>query len=292
MDGFVDSSIDIAQDKKIFQDNILPLLEKSVAYIFKNIQFGISSEKGGTATPEYPENLIRESVNNSLAHRDYTVNKYVNINIKPNQHIEIRNPGNFKSQLLIESLDDDIPLRRIIPDTKPRNPNLADVLKVFNKWEGKGIGMATLVNEALNNKIDHLILNFTVKMILALLFENIISVYEKMELLLNSFDGLIEKLLGGEEFTTECKLVFAYFYKSEIENQNYHHTILLGPDNNHQNAIKVLQKAKLIEIHPKSPPLYPVFILNREFLKENYHLELRSIFGGAYDDLSSELKKL
>ncbi len=34
---------------------------------------------------------------------------------------------------------------RIAPETKPRNPKLADVLRVYRKWEGRSIGMPTLV---------------------------------------------------------------------------------------------------------------------------------------------------
>ncbi len=97
---------------------------------------------------------MRETVNNALAHRDYSVNKQAIIAIKPGIHIAIRNPGAFRSHLLIESPDHAIPLRRIIPEAKPRNPKLADVLRVYRKWEGRGIGMATLVNLCLENQID------------------------------------------------------------------------------------------------------------------------------------------
>lgn len=53
-------------------------------------------------------------------------------------------------QLLIEDIDHLIPLRRIIPgNSKPNNPRLAEILKVFDRWEGKGLGMSTLTNECL-----------------------------------------------------------------------------------------------------------------------------------------------
>ena len=94
--------------------------------------------------PQYPEEVLRETVNNALAHRDYSINKQVIISIKPGQHISIRNPGSFRPHLLIEHPRDAIPLRRIIPEARARNPKLADVLRVYRKWEGRGIGMATL----------------------------------------------------------------------------------------------------------------------------------------------------
>jgi predicted HTH transcriptional regulator len=152
--GYVDVPQEIARDKQDLADNILPLMESSLAYILRNIQVGISSQQGGQNAPQYPEQLLRETVNNALAHRDYSVNKQAIIAIKPGIHIAIRNPGAFRSHLLIESPDHAIPLRRIIPEAKPRNPKLADVLRVYRKWEGRGIGMATLVNLCLENQID------------------------------------------------------------------------------------------------------------------------------------------
>lgn len=66
VDGFVESPIDIAGNKKNFKDNIIPLLESSIGFVFTNISTGISSAKGGTTTFEYPERLIRETVNKAL----------------------------------------------------------------------------------------------------------------------------------------------------------------------------------------------------------------------------------
>lgn len=291
VDGFVDSSISVVQDKKVFKDNILPLMEKSVAYVYKNIQVGVSIEKGGTSIPEYPEKLIRECINNALAHRDYSIDKYVNINIRPNDHIEVRNPGSFKRSLLIEESDHEIPLRRILPDAKPNNPKLADILKVFNKWEGKGIGMATLVNESLDNNIDIPYYRIYSNESLGLFIRKGKLIDEHMELIFQTYDGFIFKRLNGINLTEEQKAVFSYLYKSEIENKNFRHTILLTPDNNHFQALSALENANLIQKHPKSADLYPIYIVDREFLKSDFHTELRAVFGGDYDNLSEDYKK-
>ena len=111
IDCYVDtgSETKIAENKKILKDNILPLMEKGINFIMQNIQVGVGIESGGKSIPEYPYRLIRESVNNSLAHRDYGIIKFTNINIVPNKHIEIRNPGRFKSQLILQDVDNLIP---------------------------------------------------------------------------------------------------------------------------------------------------------------------------------------
>lgn len=291
VDGFVDTPFEVAQDKKSLIDNVIPLMEKSLGYILKNIQVGVTSEKGGTSKPEYPEKLLRETINNALAHRDYSVDKYVNINIRPNEFIEIRNPGSFKKQLLIEILNDDIAIRRIIPDSQPRNPKLADVLKVFDKWEGKAKGMSNLVNESLENKIDLPYYRFYSKNDLGLFIQKGKLFDDSFEALLDCFDFFIEKKLDGATISKEEKNVLAYYYKSEIYNAAYKYTILLTPDNNHLNAITHLEKAGLIYKHELSPELYPVYLVNRELMRNNYYRELRQVFGGAFDDLSDIYKQ-
>jgi ATP-dependent DNA helicase RecG len=148
----------VVQDKQDIIGNILPMLEQANAYVLRNIQAGIGMEQGGIVSAQYPEAVLRETINNALAHRDYAINKQVVISITPGRHIEISNPGRFRDQLLIQlALDSSrglTPLLRVVPETKPRNPRLADVLRVYRKWEGRGIGMSTLVSLSLDNKLN------------------------------------------------------------------------------------------------------------------------------------------
>jgi len=285
VDGFVDSPSEVAQDKKSLVDNVIPLMEKSLGYILKNIQVGVSIERGGISKPEYPEQLLRETINNALAHRDYSIDKYVSINIKPNEHVEIRNPGSFKKMLLIEDLTDAIPTRKIIADSKPRNPKLADVLKVFDKWEGKSRGMGNLVNAALDNKIDLPYYKFHSKDELSLFIKKGKLLDERMESLFNAYNGYIKRKLNGQEITDEQKLVLSYFYKSELENKNDRYTILLTKDNNHLSAINSLEDSGLILRNKSSAELYPVYIIDRELFKKDFINELRALFGADYDAL-------
>ncbi|OQY48651.1 MAG: hypothetical protein B6242_01705 [Anaerolineaceae bacterium 4572_78] len=251
VDCYADSLVGFIDDKKILKDNIIPLMENSLAFV------------------------------------------YVSLIIKPNKHVEIRNPGSFKESLLIEFLDNPIPIRRIIPGQPgSKNPKLADVLKVFDKWEGRGIGMATLTNECLKNNIDLPYYRFHGDNELSLIIPKGHLLDDDMNLLFESYQRFIDDLLEGEELSQQHKLVLAYLYKSEIENSNYRYTILLTTDNNHLDAIRFLEKHQLIFKHELSPKRNPIFMVHRQFMRHNYFAELRKMFGNDFYQIESMRKKI
>lgn len=282
--GYVDVPQQVARDKQDLVDNVLPLMEASLGYVLRNIQVGIRAEGGGTSVPQYPEDVLRETVNNALAHRDYSVNKQVIIAIKPGVHIAIRNPGRFRTTLLVEDANADVPILRILPEAKPRNPKLADVLRVYRKWEGRGIGMATLVSLCLANQLDlpyYRIHSEEVELFLRA--GRLLD--ESMERLFASLDRHISTRLGGGDLQDEQKSVLAYLIKSEWANEQSRHTILLTPDNNHFAALRSLERAGLVSRHPSGSPSCPIYLADRVLVRRDYSKELRDAFGTAYDDM-------
>ena len=284
--GYVEAPQEVAQDKQDLIGNILPLMRDSLSYVLRNIHVGISVEDGGSSVPQYPEEVLRETVNNALAHRDYSIDRQAIISIKPGVHVSIRNPGSFRPHLLIEHPDDPIPLRRIIPEAKARNPKLADVLRVYRKWEGRGIGMATLVNLCLENRIDLPTYRFYGEEVR--LFLNAGPLLgRRVETLLDSFDAYVAgKLPGG--LSGEQKAVLAYLMKAQWADERYRHTILLTPDNNHFEQLLTMERAGLIVRHPRSTASRPVFVVDQVLMQSDYRAELEPMFGdlSAIDPLS------
>jgi len=288
---YVDVPQEIAQDKQVYADNVLPLMEASLGYALRNTQVGVSAAGGGTSLPQYPEALLRETVNNALAHRDYSTNKNVTITVRPGRQVEIRNPGTLRRSLLIEHADGPIPLRRIIPEAKPRNPKLAAVLMVYNKWEGRGIGMATLTNLCLQDQIDLPYYRLYTEDEVGLCLNCGRLVDERIKELFKSFDGYIEKRLQGRSLTEAQLRVLAYLIKSEWANRELRYTVLLTPDNNHFQELHNLESAGLISRHPESPPLHPVYVADRILMTDDYTGLLRDRFGPlAFDSLNDLLK--
>lgn len=284
LDGFVDVPAVVAQDKKTFRDNVLQLMEAGIGWTMRNIQTGITVEAGGTMTAEYPEKLVRECVNNALAHRDYAINRPVQITLKPRVSMAVHNPGSIPAELVFERLDHARPVCRIFANPKARNPRLADVLKVFNKWEGRGVGMSDLTNFALNNQIDLPYYLFHSAEELSLVIPSGRVLDDSTEAWLGLFDGFIAAKTGGPALTDEQRVVLAYVIKSEEANRLGRHTIALTSDNNHFKVIADLDRWGLIAAHPDSDRYHRVYCAALEFVQSDTGTELRSIFGPIFDE--------
>ncbi|MFH0877533.1 MAG: hypothetical protein V1863_04845, partial [Candidatus Omnitrophota bacterium] len=285
MDAFVDVPNVIAQDKKTFRDNILQLMDSGHGWALRNIQTGVSPEAGGTIVAEYPDKLIRESINNALAHRDYSINRPVQLTIMPRISLSIRNPGHLPQELVFEKPSDPIPVRRIFANPRARNPRLADILKLHSKWEGKGIGMSDLVNSALANQIDlpYYLFHSADELSLCIPAGKVLD--EATEGWLELMDGLIASKTSNRPPTDEQRIVLAYLLKSERANRLGRYTLALTPSNNHFGAIDQLKATGLIKLHPASDQFKEVYIVCRELATEDGQDELRTLFGDDFDRL-------
>lgn len=292
--GYVNPSIKhglVARDKLDMVANVLNLIEQANAYVLRNIHSAITPERGGTVSAEYPEEVLREVINNALVHRDYSINKQIIIEITPQDNIAISNPGKFRHQLLINHRN--LPaLLRVVPDQKPLNPKLADVLRVYRKWEGKGIGMSTLVNLCLENKLNLPYFKFkSDEVTLVLTAGKLID--ERMTELFQSRDAYIAKKLGAfEDLSIDKQAVLAYLIKSEWANADSKYSILLTAANNHQSALRTLEQAGLISRDPRSEDLYPIYVADKNLMSDDFGEELRALFGSTFDDLALLRRKV
>ena len=289
IDCFFDSSNDISKDKAIYQNDVISLMDNAFKFIWSHINVGRTYREGGMALPEYPEELIREVINNSIAHRDYTINNFITINVEPNKYLEIKNPGTFKEKMKILNTEGEIPIRRLIPGIpESKNPKLASVLKVFDKIESKGRGMASLVNAALLNLIDlpyyEIIAdNISLKIPTGKLLD------DEVEHWLKGYNNYIINKLRNQ-VNSEHKQLLAYFYKSEILNRKRFFTIILSESNNHFNALESLKTAGLILEHSASREYAPVYILDRELMKIDYNSELIELLSDNFINWENDAK--
>lgn len=288
--AYIDIPGSIAGDKQDYSGSVLSLMEGGFSYVLRNTYRGISSKEGGSERTQYPEQLLRESINNALAHRDYSLNKQVIVVITPGKSIRIQNPGMFRKTLLIDYRLEPIEIHRIMPEAKPRNPRLADVLRIYRKWEGRGIGMSTLVTLALDNQID--LPWYTLKgEEVSLTITSGAVLDSGMEQLFKSFDGFIQKKTSGHELSVSQKTVLAYLIKSERSNKNFRYTIDLSPDNNHYSDLSKLMEYALVNRVEIPDSSQIVYVANREFLQNSYSKELFEIFGDLYAVLNEAVAK-
>jgi ATP-dependent DNA helicase RecG len=286
VDCYFETGNDIGRDKKYLQNDVLNLMDDAFSFVWGHIKVGRSYIGGGRSEPEFPEKLVREIVNNALAHRDYTIDKFITIKINPGESIEIKNPGTFKQKMLIADTRTKIEIRRIIPGVpETKNPKLANVLKAFDKIESQGIGMAILVSVCLENKIDVPYYNLSTPDTISLVIPTGKLMDEETQRWINSFYGYIKAKLNGK-ITREHEIVLAYLFKSEKLNESRLYTILLSPSNNHLGVLNDLKQYGLIVEHPfASSEQTPIYILDRELTITDFSKQIERQTG-------KDLKKL
>ena len=293
VDCYFETGNDIGRDKRIFQNDVINLMDDAFSFVWGHIKVGRSYIGGGRSEPEFPEKLVREVVNNAFAHRDYVANKFITIKINPGESIEIKNPGSFKKKMLITDTSTKNEIKRIIsgvPETK--NPKLANVLKAFDKIESQGIGMATLVSVCLENQTDVPYYDLSVPDTISLVIPSGKLMDDETQRWMNSFYGYLSERLDGK-ITQEHKLVLAYLLKSERLNQKRLYTILLSPSNNHFDVLSDLKQSGLVIEHPAaSSEQTTVYILDKELTIVDFSKQIEKQTGKSLTGLDDAHKRV
>jgi ATP-dependent DNA helicase RecG len=284
------NSTNLAESKEVIEENIIDLIRNSQNFVWRNIQVGVAYTNGGKATPEYPEELLRECINNAIAHRSYASDRFIIIEIKPQESLLIRNPGMFQNRQRIHLNTTTGKIRRIKPFQVARNPKLTHLLKSFDYWEGKGKGLSSLIDACLDNQID---------VPYYILSEDEISLYipkgrvfdEEMASWIDSFSGYLTDKLG-RMLTDDEKIILSFFKKSEELNKLERYTILLTSNNNHSDIIALFEEKGFIFINDNSPELYPIYQVDKILLKTDFTDELQTIFSTDWNSLSDNHKQI
>ncbi len=66
LNAYIDVPNTVAGDKQDYSGSVLSLMENGFSYVTRNTYRGTSSQDGGTGIPQYPEQLLRETVNEVL----------------------------------------------------------------------------------------------------------------------------------------------------------------------------------------------------------------------------------
>lgn len=288
----VEGASRIADDKKIFAGSVIDLMEETISFILQKLQIATTTRDSGQAEPELPEPLLRETVNNALAHRDYVIDKAVSVWVRPGREVEIRNPGCFRKGQLIEKISATDPIRRIVPDPRPRNPKLAGTLGLFSRWEGQGIGMSTLVNLCLEDRIDLPIYRIQSHSEVTLFLRSGTLVDDEMTDIFKLYDRFISKRLRGRALKQEERVVLSYVIKARRAEQRGDYSIILTNDNNHFQAIGVLERSELIRRHPKSDAVYAVYEPNPDLLRNDFDNDLEESFGVEFRTRSEDERRV
>lgn len=280
----------LAESKEVIEENVIELIRDSQSFVWRNIQVGIAYTNGGKALPEYPEELIRECINNAIAHRSYASNRFIIIEINPNEDLLIRNPGMFQNRQRIHLNSGTEKIRRIKPFQVARNPKLTHLLKSFDYWEGKGKGLSSLIDACLENQIDVPYYHLS---------EDEISLHipkgkvydDEMTSWIESFRGYLDSKMG-RELTEDEKIILSFFKKSEELNKAERYTILLTSNNNHSEIITLFEEKKLIYVNEDSPEFYPIYQVDRTLLKNDFSQELFLLFNEDWESLNIEYKQI
>jgi len=126
---------------QIYKGTLFDLVDQAVDFVMSKLSRSVGARaKGPQAPVEYdiPEEVVAEGIVNAVAHRDYTSNASVEVQVFPDR-LEIWNPGTVHPPLTLEKL--------LLPHaSQPNNPLIAEPLFLAKYIEKAGSGTVDMVN--------------------------------------------------------------------------------------------------------------------------------------------------
>jgi hypothetical protein len=206
--------------------------------------------------------------------------------------VEIKNPGCLRTSQLIENVSPNDPIRRVAPDPRPRNPKLAQTLSLFNKWEGQGIGMSTLVALCLDDRIDLPVYRIQSYSEVTLILRSGSLIDDEMRDIFRLYDRFISDRLKGRPLREEEKIVLAYVIKARRADERGDYSIILTGDHGRSQAIASLERSGLIARHKLSDSVYAIYVPDPELTRYAFEPELVNLFGEAFQKRTDDERQV
>ncbi|MDO9516559.1 MAG: ATP-binding protein [Methanosarcinaceae archaeon] len=125
---------------QIYKGTIFDMVDKAVDFVMSKLNRSVGTRELGPQAPvEYdiPQEVVAEGIVNAVAHRDYTSNASVEVQLFPDR-LEIWNPGTVHPPLTLEKL--------LLPHaSQPNNPLIAEPLFLTKYIEKAGTGTVDML---------------------------------------------------------------------------------------------------------------------------------------------------
>ena len=127
-------------DKKVFENDLISNYEGAISYLINKLNTEYIIKREREEYLELPEDALRESILNAIAHRDYFSPSHIQVNIFKNS-VEIINPASYPQNITIEDL---------LSGSHPKNLFLFSMMQRANLVEKVGTGIKR-INDAMKD---------------------------------------------------------------------------------------------------------------------------------------------
>jgi hypothetical protein len=266
-----------------YQGSLIPVLEESLTALLRSVRAEAARVASATLLPD---EVLRQAVQNSVAHRDYAVNRPLVVRTGASGRVTLAHPGRFPAALLVQSADPDLPLRGLLPLVEPANPWLTDLLHVYRKWDGRQVGVTTLLRACLEEQLDlpyYRLEGGEVRLTL----RPGSPLDAAMEARLQSCDAYLEYANRGEALSRSQQRALAYLMKAEWAHRQGAYTLLLTGGTPAEADLSYLARLGLIVPHPAGTPERPLYVAHRLLMRRDFSAELEQRLGPVFHELNA-----